>query len=39
MVIPVGAVGQDLLLLRKDEAGELSRETLLPVAFVPLVDA
>jgi protein-L-isoaspartate(D-aspartate) O-methyltransferase len=39
MVIPVGAVGQDLLLLRKNEAGELSRETLLPVAFVPLVDA
>lgn len=39
MVVPVGegAGGQDLLLIRKNEAGELSREAILPVAFVPLI--
>jgi protein-L-isoaspartate(D-aspartate) O-methyltransferase len=38
LVIPVGAPHgeQDLLLITKDEAGAVTRRTILPVAFVPL---
>jgi protein-L-isoaspartate(D-aspartate) O-methyltransferase len=38
MVIPVGPRhgDQDLILLTKDAAGEVTRRTILPVAFVPL---
>ncbi|MGH8249219.1 MAG: protein-L-isoaspartate(D-aspartate) O-methyltransferase [Steroidobacteraceae bacterium] len=38
MVIPVGApfVSQDLILLTKDANGEVSTQSVLPVAFVPL---
>jgi protein-L-isoaspartate(D-aspartate) O-methyltransferase len=39
MVIPVrgGVMGQELLLLQKDSAGRMQRDTVLPVAFVPLL--
>ena len=39
LVIPVDArwMGQDLQLVRKDEKGKVARESVLPVAFVPLV--
>ncbi|MGE0080110.1 MAG: protein-L-isoaspartate(D-aspartate) O-methyltransferase [Thiohalomonadaceae bacterium] len=39
LVIPVGEpyFGQELLLLSKDEAGNVSTRHVLPVAFVPLV--
>ncbi|MFO7603486.1 MAG: protein-L-isoaspartate(D-aspartate) O-methyltransferase [Gammaproteobacteria bacterium] len=39
MVIPVGrqTLGQDLLLVRKDESGKVKTSSLLGVAFVPLV--
>ena len=38
MVIPVGPRhgDQELMLLTKSEAGEVTRRTILPVAFVPL---
>jgi protein-L-isoaspartate(D-aspartate) O-methyltransferase len=38
MVIPVGGpyMGQDLLLIEKSDDGEVSRRSVLPVAFVPL---
>ncbi len=37
MVIPVGSMfGQDLVLVKKDADGNITTETLLPVAFVPL---
>ena len=38
MVIPVGLPysRQDLLLVEKDLAGEISTRNVLPVAFVPL---
>lgn len=41
MVVPVGPVGgpQELLRLRKDDAGAVRRDAIIPVAFVPLVDA
>jgi protein-L-isoaspartate(D-aspartate) O-methyltransferase len=37
LVIPVGApqMPQDLLLIRKDEEGNIKRRAVLPVAFVP----
>lgn len=40
MVIPVGSGrwGQELRLVTRDEAGGIASESLLPVAFVPLVD-
>ena len=39
MVIPVsrGAEGEELMLVRKDEKGRVTRRALLPVRFVPLV--
>jgi len=38
LVMPVGRDGfQDLLLVTKDASGEIARQTILPVAFVPLV--
>lgn len=38
MVIPVGSYlgGQDLVFVEKSEQGEISRQQVLPVAFVPL---
>ncbi len=41
MVIPVGATGeaQQLLLITKDRDGKSSRKSVLPVRFVPLVQA
>ena len=38
MVIPVGPPhgDQELVLLTKDAAGEVTRRNVLPVAFVPL---
>lgn len=40
MVVPVGGryYGQDLKLIQKDGQGEVSTRTVLPVAFVPLID-
>lgn len=40
MVVPVGGryYGQDLNLIQKDGQGEVSTRTVLPVAFVPLID-
>jgi protein-L-isoaspartate(D-aspartate) O-methyltransferase len=39
MAIPLGnrMFGQDLVMVRKDQAGVISRRVVLPVAFVPLV--
>jgi protein-L-isoaspartate(D-aspartate) O-methyltransferase len=38
MVIPVGdAIDQDLLLITRDPSGEVSRRSLGPVRFVPLI--
>ncbi len=39
MIIPVGKVNgpQNLVLVRRDDSGRVSRETVLAVAFVPLV--
>ncbi|RLJ17557.1 protein-L-isoaspartate O-methyltransferase [bacterium endosymbiont of Escarpia laminata] len=38
LVLPVGErfYGQDLLLLEKDESGNVTEKSLLPVAFVPM---
>ncbi len=38
LVLPVGGrfYGQDLLLLEKDESGNVTEKSLLPVAFVPM---
>jgi protein-L-isoaspartate(D-aspartate) O-methyltransferase len=40
MVIPVGRryLGQDLKLLEKSPEGDIESKTVLPVAFVPLID-
>jgi protein-L-isoaspartate(D-aspartate) O-methyltransferase len=38
LVAPVGAGGQQLVLLERDVAGELHRTTLEPVRFVPLIE-
>ncbi len=40
MVIPVDSsfLGQDLLIVEKDESGEISIEKTIPVRFVPLVE-
>lgn len=40
LVIPVGLAGmhQELLLLKKDSEGEITVDSILPVAFVPLID-
>jgi len=40
MVIPVGLPysHQELMLVRKDEQGKMHTESVLGVAFVPLVD-
>lgn len=40
LVVPVGAryYGQDLRLVRKDAGGEITVKSILPVAFVPLID-
>jgi protein-L-isoaspartate O-methyltransferase len=39
MAIPLGnrMLGQDLVLVRKDQDGSVSQRVVLPVAFVPLV--
>lgn len=39
MIIPVGKVNgpQNLILVRRDESGRISKDTVLSVAFVPLV--
>ena len=39
MILPVGKVNgpQNLVLVRRDDSGRLSRDTVLAVAFVPLV--
>jgi protein-L-isoaspartate(D-aspartate) O-methyltransferase len=41
MIIPLGAspVAQELVMIRKDARGRLSRTNLLPVRFVPLTGA
>ena len=41
LVAPVGPEGsvQELVLVQKDSAGVLRRETLLPVRFVPMLDS
>ena len=36
MVIPVGTYYQELMLLRKDADGNLTREKVIPVRFVPM---
>jgi protein-L-isoaspartate(D-aspartate) O-methyltransferase len=38
MVIPLGEsyAAQELLLIKKDAAGEVQRQEVLPVRFVPL---
>jgi protein-L-isoaspartate(D-aspartate) O-methyltransferase len=38
LVAPVGASGQQLVLLERDSTGELHRTTLEPVRFVPLIE-
>jgi protein-L-isoaspartate(D-aspartate) O-methyltransferase len=38
LVAPVGASGQQLVLVERDEDGELSRTQLDPVRFVPLIE-
>lgn len=38
LVAPVGASGQQLVLLERDSAGELHRTSLEPVRFVPLIE-
>jgi len=38
LVAPVGASGQQLVLVERSEAGELTRRMLDPVRFVPLVE-
>jgi len=37
MAIPVGnrILGEDLMVIEKDDAGEIHKESVLPVAFVP----
>jgi protein-L-isoaspartate(D-aspartate) O-methyltransferase len=37
MVIPVGTYYQELMVLRKDDEGNLTREKGIPVRFVPMV--
>jgi protein-L-isoaspartate O-methyltransferase len=40
MVIPVGGEhDQDLLLVTRDESGEVTQRSLGPVRFVPLISA
>ena len=39
MVVPVGKFMQNLLLLRKDKNGVLSKEKLIPVRFVPMTSS
>ncbi len=39
MVIPVGAGFQELMLIEKDAAGEISQRTIAPVSFVPMTGA
>jgi protein-L-isoaspartate(D-aspartate) O-methyltransferase len=36
MVIPVGSYYQELILLKKDQGGNLTREGVVPVVFVPM---
>jgi protein-L-isoaspartate(D-aspartate) O-methyltransferase len=38
MIIPIGSqlTGQDLILVEKDNAGQISTRSILPVIFVPL---
>lgn len=36
MVIPVGAYYQELMLLKKDPEGNMTREGVIPVVFVPM---
>jgi protein-L-isoaspartate(D-aspartate) O-methyltransferase len=38
LVAPVGASGQQLVLVERSEGGELARTTLDPVRFVPLIE-
>lgn len=39
MILPVGgtAFSQELLLVRKDDEGQISKERLMPVRFVPMI--
>lgn len=39
MVVPIGDMRQRLVLIQKDDAGEIRRRSLLPVRFVPMVGA
>ena len=41
LIVPVGPVGavQDLVLLEKDDAGTVTKRTVAPVRFVPMVSA
>jgi len=36
LVIPVGSYYQELMLLKKDQGGNLTREGVIPVVFVPM---
>lgn len=38
LIAPVGEVFQELILLEKDEYGKISKQRLLPVRFVPMVN-
>ena len=38
LVAPVGASGQQLVLVERADGGELTRTTLDPVRFVPLIE-
>uniref|UniRef100_UPI003D768DAB protein-L-isoaspartate O-methyltransferase family protein n=1 Tax=Salmonella enterica TaxID=28901 RepID=UPI003D768DAB len=39
MVIPVGQLSQELLLIERAENGQLSEHPIIPVRFVPLIEA
>ena len=41
MAIPVGnrILGEDLMVMEKDQAGEIRERSVLPVAFVPFTRA
>lgn len=38
LIAPVGSVFQELILLEKDETGNITKRRLLPVRFVPMVE-
>lgn len=37
MVLPVGSIWQELMVISKNESGEIKRKTIIPVRFVPMV--